>query len=140
MPRRQKKSLPTPAPARTALTGLDPIKHARGSQRRGRPADDLSQSLQGESGDVFLRLIQAARPIALRCLGHGLNDEDGELFEIIKQFAEPFTDDHPIAIADDEFPRVIELALRGYVLGVAVGLLLNPLAFQAPDAADGGAR
>jgi hypothetical protein len=83
--------------------------------------------------DIFA-LVHDAGPVALEILRTlGLNDEGGgELFEHFKDFA---GDEGPIDIADDEFPRVMDVATHAYAIGIAVGLLLRPKLF-----AKGGAR
>jgi hypothetical protein len=82
----------------------------------------------------FFTLVPDARPVALEILQTlGLKDEGaGDLFGHFTKFAD---DDDPIEIADDEFPRVVNIAMHAYAVGIAVGLLLRPELF-----AKGGAR
>jgi hypothetical protein len=89
-----------------------------------RPTDDL------------IALVRTARPIALQCLVEGLGEHDETLFTTIEQFTrESVGDDRPLEIGDDEFPRLIDLALHAYAVGIALGLLLRPELF-----AKGGTR
>jgi hypothetical protein len=82
----------------------------------------------------FFTLVPDAGPVAIEILRTlGLNhDGAGDLFEHFTKFA---GEDDPIEIADEEFPRVINLAMHAYAVGIAVGLLLRPELF-----AKGGAR
>jgi hypothetical protein len=82
----------------------------------------------------FLTLVRDARPVALEILTTLGLQEDGA-GDLLEQFTKFAGDDGPIEIADDEFPRVIDLAMHAYAIGIAVGLLLRPELFGK-----GGAR
>jgi hypothetical protein len=99
----------------------------------------MKRRTPSDEGEIDLvSLVRQARPIAaviFTTIG-GLTEHDGDLFEALNTFTQNSTgDDAPIEIGDDEFPRVIALALHAYAVGIAFGLLLRPDVF-----AKGGAR
>jgi hypothetical protein len=84
--------------------------------------------------DWFVTRIQAAGPVAVYLLAHGLIDQEDDLIGRLQTFA---GDTDSIELEGDlEFERIINWMTHAYAVGVAVGQRLQPGAFNA----DGGGR
>jgi hypothetical protein len=84
------------------------------------------------AAEDFFSLVQEARPTALDLLTSlGLSDHDGTLFATIEHFTQQsLEDERALHLREDECKRVIEVVYHAYALGIAFGLLIDPVAFQ----------
>ena len=77
----------------------------------------------------FVNRIRAAGPLASELLVSGLLEAtDGDP---VRHFQALSGDADPIAVEDDDFPRIVVWMLTAYAVGIAVGSRLQPGALEA---------